>query len=185
MLIYTTQPDLVNELLTQHTSEWMSPRGSRRLWACGGHLDRVHWQAYRCSLFIPPLMAGTIEISAPAGTGVASPPVYRTSSFPTNTLTCSRISPCSVTTRSRTPGWRVHNPSRASRNVDGERSISTWPSPPVKGRNGPGIRNVTDTVIVKRLSLLCKLCSDGSSPYRINGTPLQHGFASSSFPLRR
>jgi len=52
----------------------------------------------------PPLTAGTIEISDPAGIGVASPPVYRTFSFPTKILICSRTCPCSVAMRSRTPG---------------------------------------------------------------------------------
>jgi len=52
----------------------------------------------------PPLTAATIEITDPAGMGVASPPVYRISSFPTKTLICCRISPCSVAMRSRMPG---------------------------------------------------------------------------------
>jgi serine/threonine protein kinase len=52
----------------------------------------------------PPLTAGTMEISDPAERRLASPPVYRTFSSPMKILICSRTCPCSVATRSRTPG---------------------------------------------------------------------------------
>jgi hypothetical protein len=52
----------------------------------------------------PPLTAGTIKISDPEGTGLASPPVYRAFSSPMKMLMCSRTCPCSVAMRSRTPG---------------------------------------------------------------------------------
>src|SRR5206468_7566840 len=76
-------------------------------------LDQVLWGEKK-PVVLPPLMAGTIEISVPGGMGVASPPVYRTSSFPTKILMCSRICPCSVTTRSRIPGQATHSACNAS-----------------------------------------------------------------------
>ena len=87
----------------------------------------------------PPLMAGTIEISVPGDMGVASPPEYRKSSFPTKTLMCSRICPCSVTTRSRMPGHATHSACKASASVAADASSSTWLWPSAKERSGPGM----------------------------------------------
>jgi hypothetical protein len=98
----------------------------------------------------PPLMAGMMETWAPRVIGVANPPVERTSAFPTKTLICVRIPPCSVRMRSRRPGCAWNSASRASRNVAPEVSTSTWPWPPVKDRNGPGIQKRTVVTAVPR-----------------------------------
>jgi hypothetical protein len=79
-------------------------------------------------LDLPPLTAATIEISAPSAIAVPSPPVYLICSLPTNTLTCSRTSPCSVSTRSRTPGYSTHSASSASR------TVATRGGPPIGER---------------------------------------------------
>src|SRR6266566_1121048 len=74
----------------------------------------------------PPLMAGKIAISAPSVMGVSRPPVHRQHSVPTKTLTWGRTSPCSVSTRSRTPGASPHNESSASPSDGGSFATATW-----------------------------------------------------------
>src|SRR5262249_22731166 len=93
--------------------------------------DRGYW--------LPPLTAGTIEISAPAGRGVESPPVSRLFSVPTKTLICSRILSCSVNTQPRPPGKPTHN--SHSPLTKFHRGVSFPPRglPAVKCRRGPGI----------------------------------------------
>src|SRR6267378_5803977 len=87
----------------------------------------------------PPLTAGTMEISHPSGTRLASPPVYRMFSSPMKILMCSRTCPCSVAMRSRTPGYIVQSADNASAKVLGECSIWTLLCPAVNSRNAPGM----------------------------------------------
>lgn len=83
---------------------WLSARLG--LLARSSAQTEAHYRLLRNSRIFsqPPLTAGTIEISDPAVTGLARPPVYRTFSSPMKILTCSRTCPCSVVMRSRTPG---------------------------------------------------------------------------------
>ena len=86
-------------------------------------------------------------ISAPSGTGVASPPVQRMFSTPTKMFTCGRTLPVSSVTRSRTPGWSAHSAASASPTVEGARSIATSAWPAVKVRRNPGIRKRTTSYL--------------------------------------
>ena len=77
----------------------------------------------------PPLTAGRIAISQPSGTRVASPCASRMFTSATNTLTWGRTAPCSVTTRSRRPGWSAPraasaSPTVARRSLDRDRRAS-------------------------------------------------------------
>src|ERR1041385_1753087 len=91
----------------------------------------------------PPLTAGTMWISAPSGTAVASPPVKRMLSYPTNSCTCSRTSPVSVSTRSRTPGTTRHSASSASDTLSKRPGSLTVARDPGRSRRIAGRRTRT------------------------------------------
>src|ERR1700730_16421213 len=63
-------------------------------------------------------------------------------SLPTKMLTCSRTWLSSVRMRSRRPGYRAHNNSRASRSSAGEPGISTSPRPAASAGGGPGMADL-------------------------------------------
>src|SRR5579859_1390155 len=56
---------------------------------------------------------------------------------------CSRISPCSVASRSRIPGYSFHSASRASARVIEDCSMTIWLFPAAKERKRPGRTKVT------------------------------------------
>src|SRR5689334_14565876 len=85
-------------------------------------------------------------IVSPSSTGVDSPSANRMLFSPTNTLTCSRTVPCSVTTRSNTPGQCLPTADSASWTVVQGSSMRSVLLPRAYGYKARGRTTAMDIV---------------------------------------